>query len=92
MTHSRRTAIAVPLVALSVALLALAGVATAQSTPPDPQAHRDGTTASADADQAARDAAAKAEAERKAEARKPKRDPKAERKQPEREIEEEETP
>ena len=93
MTHSRRYALAAPLLALSVALLASAGSAGAQSTPPQSAAATVDKPTTADADKAARDAAAaKAEADRKAEARKPKRDAKADRKSPEREIEEEEAP
>jgi len=92
MTHSRRHALAAPLLALSVALLASAGSAGAQSPPPQTATTADKST-TADADKAARDAAAaKAEAERKAEARKPRRDAKGDRKSPEREIEEEEAP
>ncbi|MBW8849379.1 MAG: hypothetical protein JF600_01235 [Xanthomonadales bacterium] len=91
MTHSRRHALAAPLLALSVALLASAGSAGAQSPPPQTATTADKPT-TADADKAARDAAAKAEAERKAEARKPRADAKGDRKPPEREIEEEEAP
>jgi len=96
MTHSRRHALAAPLLALSVALLASVGSAGAQSTPPPRSANATADKpTTADADKAARDEAAakaEAEAERKAEARKPRRDAKADRKPPEREIEEEETP